>query len=156
MRRTVISRFLFTIGCALLLSATLSTPPALAQGDKFFSVAYAPSISVNAPFSGYTMEDAKNRAMTSCLDYARYYPNYANDCSAPIWVRNGWVALATDQLQFPGLHTNPWGTGWGSTEQEAKDYAMNICRQNGGSSCAQTLTWSSPSPDNRYDTAGGQ
>ena len=42
-----------------------------------------------------------------------------NDCKPAVWVYNGWVALAYEEVEKPYKDLG-WGSGWGATKAEAK------------------------------------
>lgn len=68
-----------------------------------------------------TARDADARALKECGQGCTVVKNFATGCGA----------YAADQA--PGGTAYGWGTA--STEQEAKNIALNYCRQYGGTNC---------------------
>jgi hypothetical protein len=118
-----------------LLSA-MGIANAQERRDEYGVLAFAPSVSEFFAFYAPSTSEAGTTAFGQCSQAAGASPGYNSDCQLPIWVHNGWIALAADNPFSPGIASGPWGTGYGATDQIAIHYADQICRNNGGRQCS--------------------
>ena len=110
---------------ALPLFAVVSlalTGSAAWSADKFAAIAYSRATGVNNVAYNHQSRAAAEDAV---LDICR---RQAADCTAPVWVQNGCVALAVGA-------GNGFGPGWGSTKAAAEQEALLVCR-NSAKGCA--------------------
>jgi hypothetical protein len=79
------------------------------------------------------LTDAKKLALSNCENQGianeRYYKD---DCQGAVWVRNGWVALATEQLApkgttVPYRYKYAYGGAYGETRNQAIGKAIDNC-----------------------------
>ena len=73
----------------------------------------------------------------------------ASDCTAPVWVQNGCVALAV------GV-TNGFGSGWGATRAAAEQDALNGCRNAVKGCSIRRVACTTSEPGAEYNRLGAQ
>ncbi len=100
------------------------TPSANAKSkDVFGAISYSPSTKVYASGIARTKQSAINSALNNCIS-----DSSAQDCTVPLWFKNGWGALAVGS-------TGGYGTGWGSSQPLAERFALQTCRNYGNKNC---------------------
>jgi hypothetical protein len=93
--------------------------------------------------------DANAFAYNRCLRAGNTNPEYQNDCTPGVWVRNGSMAFAMDS-------NGSWGSGWAHTKQRAVYHAKGICREHGGTGCATIIQkFTTPAYNPNKPTRGG-
>ena len=76
---------------------------------------------------------ANGHAYNRCLRAGNTNPEYRNDCSPGVWVKNGYLAFAMD------VNARAWGSGWGHESGTAVGAAKKTCRNHGGKNCAAII-----------------
>lgn len=90
--------------------------------DKFAAIAYSRATGANnVAYNLATRAAAEDTVLGICR-------RQASDCTAPVWVQNGCVALAVGAA-------NGFGSGWGSSKASAEQEALTVCR-NTAKGCA--------------------
>lgn len=107
----------------------------MAEGS-YGAIAYSPE-SDNAAAAGdkATQKEAEEVALNSCRNATKSNPD---SCQSALWFKDSCGALARD------AKGTAWGTGWGDSQQIASDWAINVCRQFGGSDCKLVVAICSP------------
>jgi serine/threonine-protein kinase len=100
---------------AIWLIAMLSSANARAS-DLYGAIGYSPSTGWHHAAVQPSRMAAEQAVLATCRRQAR-------DCTAPVWVQNGCVALAVGRGRG-------FGSGWGSTHDAAQQMAVSVCRQN--------------------------
>ncbi len=103
------------VGAGVLLLVAGSASAA----DGYGALAYSQSramytVALNHP----SRADAERAALASCQ-------SAAPDCTSPVWVQHGCVALAIGRERG-------FGTGWGSTRASAEQEAIGVCSSKTG------------------------
>ncbi|MBW4586168.1 DUF4189 domain-containing protein [Aetokthonos hydrillicola Thurmond2011] len=105
-------------------STTNSTNP----GNAFGAIAYSPSTQMY----GSSVQPSRQAAETSALRDC-FAKSNSRDCRTLIWFENAWGALAVS-------NNSAYGTGWGKSENNAKRHALEVCQQQGKTSCRVIFT----------------
>jgi len=120
-------------GFALL--ALLALPGAAKDDGPFGAIAYS-----DTHKNAYTSNCLNSEAEAEADALKQCHDNAPDDqtCSIAVWWSNGCGAYAkTDDGET-------WGTGWGSTPELAKQYAVKTCRDFGGQNCKARIVACSP------------
>ena len=131
---------------ALPLFAALSlalTGGAAWSADKYAAIAYSRATGVNNVAYNHPSRTAAEDAV---LGICR---RQASDCTAPVWVQNGCVALAV------GV-TNGFGSGWGATRAAAEQDALNGCRNAVKGCSIRRVACTTSEPGAEYNRLGAQ
>jgi Peptidase A4 family/Domain of unknown function (DUF4189) len=113
-----------------------------ATGD-FAAIAYSPSTGVATAGYGGSQSNAENTSAAACVRQGG-----KSDCTPYVWVEDGFASLARSGTSF--------GTGWGTTADNAKGYAIQVCQQHGGVNCVEILSVrTSETPDHSPSAHGG-
>ena len=91
-------------------------------GD-FGAIAYFRSTKVVSFGAGGDQSSAQNAVVAGCKSQGG-----GDDCAVYLWFEDGYGALAISGHNF--------GTGWGTSAQDASMYAIRTCQQEGGTNCA--------------------
>jgi hypothetical protein len=113
----------------------LISVPARAEGS-YGAIAYSPESDNSAAAADKaTQREAEDEALKSCRDETKSNPD---SCQSALWFKDACGALAKDSKG------SAWGTGWGDTQKIATNWALNVCRQFGGSDCKLVVSICSP------------
>ena len=117
---------------AIVFAAILmSAGAASADTGPYGAIAYAEaSDNVYVVTDHDTQEAATAAALADCQKENK-------SCTIPLWFMNacGAFARASD---------GSWGTGWGETQDLAKDWAIRTCGNYGGKDCRLRVVMCSP------------
>jgi Domain of unknown function (DUF4189) len=99
--------------------------------DGYGALAYSQSramytVALNHP----SRAEAERAALVSCQ-------SAAPDCTSPVWVQHGCVALAIGRERG-------FGTGWGSTRASAEQEAMGVCTSKTGACVLKRTACTAP------------
>jgi Domain of unknown function (DUF4189)/Prokaryotic phospholipase A2 len=126
-------------GAAVLCGAV----PALAASGDYAAIAYSPSTGVAAGGYSGSQVNAEGASVTACKSTGG-----GQDCAAYVWVEDGFASMARSGDSF--------GTGWGTTADNARRYAIQICQQHGGANCVEVFSArTSDTVDNSPSARGG-
>lgn len=132
----------FTLPLFAALSLAL-TGGAAWSADKYAAIAYSRATGVNNVAYNHPSRTAAEDAV---LGICR---RQASDCTAPVWVQNGCVALAV------GV-TNGFGSGWGATRAAAEQDALNGCRNAVKGCSIRRVACTTSEPGAEYNRLGAQ
>lgn len=127
---------------------------ASAADEQYEAVSYAQSVSQAQTVAGNSPDEAKNLALNLCQQFASKYPGYKNDCVVAAWVHNGWVMLVGDNAN-DGQLGGAFGSGWGHTQDGARQEAVGVCKNYGGTQCNDISGAQTPAYDPNQPTTGG-
>ncbi|MCF4967863.1 DUF4189 domain-containing protein [Nostoc sp. CMAA1605] len=100
------------------------TQSANAQSRNVYgAISYSPSTQVYSSGISGTKQGAINAALSNCRSESE-----AEDCTVPLWFRNAWGALAVGS-------DGSYGTGWGTDQGLAEQFAVSTCERYGGQNC---------------------
>jgi hypothetical protein len=123
----------------------------LPETTSYGAIAYSVSLKQSFFSMSDTQEGAEEGAWNRCVEAGKQAgAQFKDDCQSAVWVANGYMSIAID---FSSSDPNTWGTGWGATQAEAENAAMQSCQANGGSSCQIDGTWLTSEPEG--ETVGG-
>ena len=128
----------------LLAASSLAlTGGAASSADKFAAIAYSRTTGVNNVAYNHPSRTAAEHTV---LDICR---RQASDCTAPVWVQNGCVALAVGVA-------NGFGTGWGATRAAAERDAINVCRNSVKGCAIRRVACTTSESAAEYSSLGAQ
>jgi hypothetical protein len=151
MRRRTVVVWMVTLGVSVFLvggMALANVPPsdpgsgsAPPSQYEFAAVAFSMSLQhvPNRPNlvwdadTGQTLKEAKLGALGDCRDSGDSHPKYyKEDCQGGVWVRNGWVAFAVEDLPDPGDkvtrgYEQAYGLDYAQTQAKARSTALDNC-----------------------------
>lgn len=105
-----------------LLSGVTQSAHAQAR-NVYGAISYSPSTQVYSSGIAKTKQAAINAALSNCRSESE-----AQDCQVPLWFRNAWGALAVGS-------DGSYGTGWGTDQGLAEQFAVRTCQRYGGKNC---------------------
>jgi Domain of unknown function (DUF4189) len=127
---------------AALIVASLVALPVVSAGavtKRYMAIAAAPSVVGARSANGHTKAQAKRNAMTNCKRHYAKDPDFRNDCTGAVWVRNGWASVAYEKTKERPYKNLAWGSGWGPTRSEANHQGRKVCRRYAKEGCATRL-----------------
>ena len=99
-----------------------STHVSAAPSDDYGALSYSPGLNQVFAARAAVLNDAMNGAQQACL--ATGY----GDCQVQVWVRYGYAAVASyDTSGYTYIYA--YGSGYGSTPEEASSKAIQMCQQ---------------------------
>jgi len=112
----------------------IALPAAAAQEGPFGAIAYSTTYRNSYIVTDYqTQAEAEAAALKSCRDDTKNDPS----CAVALWFKDACGALAK-------ASDGSWGTGWGSSQDLASRYAVETCRDYGGTDCKMKIVACSP------------
>jgi len=139
---------LFTIVVAILAATGQTFAAPRSTSGSYGSIAY--SMAQSTPF--FAFADSKVTAEANALNAC--YNAGATDCNVPVWVENGYLSIAID-FSWSNVADRPWGTGWGSTQANAEQYAKEGCVAHNGNAQTCLLSTQSTNPQDSADGGFG-
>jgi Domain of unknown function (DUF4189) len=138
--------FLLRISLAALGALLLSLLPATAEAasQDYGAIAVSPTSLISGVGFGGSQAQAVSAAVKQCTA-----DGGGSDCTAYLWFRNGYGALATST-------NHRFGTGWGTDAAYAQNYSIKICQDHGDISCTVQYTRRTPgAPPESPNASGG-
>jgi hypothetical protein len=132
-------------GLAVVGAVLLSLLPATAEAESqnYGAIAVDPTSLISGVSFGGSQAQAVSAAMNQCN------ANGGSSCTAYLWFRNGYGALATSI-------NHRFGTGWGTDARYAENYSIKICQDHGGVGCSVQYTRRTPgAPAESPNASGG-